>query len=81
MISKPVVVNLSYELILKFKVCSTSLQAYTHAFLPDHPQKLSDCLKNGDWLGRKWRGWSRNQSMISTRVVVNRSYELILKFK
>ena len=32
MISLPVFMNLSYELILKFKWCSTSLQPYTHVF-------------------------------------------------
>ena len=47
----------------------------------DQPQNWSDSLKNGDWLGRKWQGWSRYSTMIPKPVAVNLSYELILKFK
>ena len=81
MISEPVVVNLSYEIILKFKWCSSVYNNAHMCFWPDQPQHWSDYLKNRDWLGRKWCGWDRNQTMISKPVVVNLYYGLILKFK
>ena len=46
-------------------------------FWPDQPQNWSNFLKNGDWLGRKWRGWSRYPSMIARPVVLHLSYELM----
>ena len=71
MISEPVAGNLSYELKLKFEWCSTSLYPYTHMFWARPATKLVGLHQNRDWLGRKWRGLSRNQSMISEPVVVN----------
>ena len=50
-------------------------------FGPDQPPNWSDFLKNGDWLGRKWQGWSINQCMIPLPVFVKLYYELILSFK
>ena len=40
MIPKPVILNLSYELILMFKWCSTSLEPYTHVFWARPATKL-----------------------------------------
>ena len=81
MIPNWVVVSPSYEIMLKFRWCSASFWSHTHVFWPDQPQNWSDFLKNGDWLGRKWRGWSRYSSVIPSWVVLNISCELILKFR
>ena len=71
MMPKPVVVNLSYELILKSKGHSNSLKPHTHVFRARTATQFVDFPQNMDLLCRIWWIWSKKVSMIAIQGFVN----------
>ena len=57
-------INLAYELILTLYWYPICLLTYTYVFWVKTTTKRLMFLLNGDWLGRKWQGWSRNAFLV-----------------
>ena len=81
MIPLPVFVNLFYELILKFKWCSNSLQPQTHVFWAKAATQLVGFPKNVDLLCRRWWIWRDINLWFPSQSSWTLFYEIILKFK